>query len=121
VVGAVIAGVISVGGASSASANILWCIDDPPVQVQTAAGTNLTVGVSVAVPQGQAKYINSVGVQATSAPDGAGGTMIAVNVNVPSTISVAQVTAGMKKYKVSTSATVPGGTAATLYLDVPTS
>src|SRR5215831_10346090 len=121
VVGVVMAGAMALGGGSSASANIPSRIDDPPVQVQTAAGTNLTVGVSVAVPQGQAKYINSVGVQATTAPDGAGGTMITVQVTVPATISTAQVTAGMKKYKVSSSATVAGGSATTLYLDVPTS
>lgn len=118
--GVVTAGAMLVGGAVSASANIAWCVGDPPVQVQTPTGTNLTVNVGVAVPQGQAKYIKAVVIGAVTAPDASGGTLITVHVTVPSTVSVANVTATVKKYKVSTSATVPGGGSTTLYLVVPT-
>ena len=121
VVGAVMAGAMAIGGASSASANLLWCMDDPPVQVQTATGTNLTVHVTVSVPQADAKYVSSVTTQATTTPDGLGGTMIAVQVTVPSRISAAKLVVGVSKYKNTTSATVAGGTSTTLYLDVPTS
>ena len=120
VVGGVVAAAAMVlVGAVAASANIAWCLSDPPVQVQTPAGTNLTVNVGVAVPQYQAKYINDVKVQTTTVPDGAGGTLITVDVAVPTTISTAKVSVTVKKYKVVDSATVPGGGTTTLHLDVP--
>src|SRR5690348_14200041 len=120
VVGGVVAALaMVVGGAVVASANIAWCLEDPPVQVQTPTGTNLTVNVSVAVPQYQAKYINDVNVQATTAPDGAGGTLITVDVAVPATISTANVSVTVKKYKIVDSVTIPGGGTTTLHLDVP--
>ena len=121
VVGVMAAGGMIVAGATGAPANVAWCLDDPPVQVQTGTGTNLTVNTTVGVPQGQAKYISGVVVAAVTAPDGAGGTLITVNVSVPSTVTVASVSATVKKYKVVDSAMVPGGTSATLHLDVPTS
>lgn len=119
VVGVVASGVMLVGNAAGAPANISWCLEDPPVQVQTASGTNLTVNTAIAVPQGQAKYMAGIVVDAVTAPDGAGGTLITVNVSVPSTISVANVTATVKKFKVSASTTVAAGASAVLQLDVP--
>ncbi len=119
VAGVVAAAAMVVGGAVVASANVIWCLEDPPVQVQTPTGTNLTVNVSVAVPQYQAKYINDVLVTTLTAPDGAGGTLITVNVTVPATISTANVGITVKKYKITDSATVPGGGTTTLHLDVP--
>jgi len=122
VVGGVLAaGAMVIGGAGSASANIAWCLYDPPVLVQTPGGSNLTVNSSVSVPASQARNINAVEVQAGTAPDGRGGTLITIHVAVPSSITTANVTATVKKFKVSTSATVAGGGATTLYLDVPTS
>ena len=120
VVGSVAAVGLLVGGGASASANIMWCVSDPPVQLETAGGTNLTVGVSVAVPKGQNGYVNDVKVDAVTTPDGSGGTLIAIHVSVPSSISAANVTATVKKYKLSTSASVAGGSSTTLYLVVPT-
>jgi len=119
VAGVVAAAAMVVGGAVVASANVIWCLEDPPVQVQTPTGTNLTVNVTVAVPQYQAKYINDVLVTTLTAPDGAGGTLITVNVTVPATISTANVGITVKKYKITDSATVPGGGTTTLHLDVP--
>ena len=119
VAGVMAAGTLLVGGAVSASANLMWCMDDPPVQVQTASGTNLTVNVVVSVPQYQAKYIGNVTTQTFTAPDGAGGTLITLNVTVPSTITTAIVTVKVNKFKVNDTATVPGGTTTTLHLDVP--
>ena len=119
VAGVLAAGAMVVGGAVVASANVIWCLEDPAVQVQTATGTNLTVNVTVSVPQYQAKYINDVAVTTLTAPDGIGGTMITVQVTVPATISTANVSVTVKKYKVTDSATVPGGATTTLYLDVP--
>ena len=113
------AGAMFVAGAASASANFSWCVSDPPVQVQTPTGANLTVNVGVAVPQGQAKYIKDVVVDAVTEADASGGTLITVYVTVPSSVSVANVTATVKKYKVSASTTVAAGGSATLVLDVP--
>ena len=118
--GVAAAGAMLMASALSASANIAWCIDDPPVQVQTPAGANLTVHTSVSVPSNEAKYIKGVAVVATTASDGAGGTMVTVFVTVPATIHVAKVAASVQKYKVySASVTVAGGGSGTLVLDVP--
>jgi hypothetical protein len=117
--GVAVAGAMLVASALSASANIAWCIDDPPVQVQTPAGTNLTVNTSVSVPSDQARYLKTVAVDAVTAGDGAGGSVITVYVTVPATIQSANVTATVKKYKVSGSTTIAGGSSATLVLDVP--
>jgi arabinogalactan endo-1,4-beta-galactosidase len=119
VAGVLAAGAMLVGGAMVASANVIWCLEDPAVQVQTATGTNLTVNVTVAVPQGQAKYVNDVHIQTLTAPDGAGGTLISVAVTTPATISTANVTVTVKKYKATDFSTVSGGTTTILYLDVP--
>ena len=120
VAGVVLAGAMVVAGAMSASANIVWCVDDPPVQVQTPSGTNLVVHTSISVPNNQAKFVNAVSVNAVTAPDGAGGTLITVYVRVPSRIDAARVTASVQKYKVySASTTVAGGSSATIVLDVP--
>ena len=119
VAGLAAAGALVVGGAGSASANILWCMDDPPVQVQTPSGANLTVNVTVAVPQHYAKYINNVTVHTATASDGAGGTLITLDVAVPATIPQAKISVSVNKFKVTDSAAAPGGATTTLQLDVP--
>ena len=121
VAGVLVAGAMVVGGAGSASANLVWCVSDPPVQVQTPDGANLTVNVSVTVPQHQAKYIGDVATRWVATPDASGGTLIRLDVSVPRTISVAKIVASVSRYKVGTAtATVAGGEAVTLYLVVPT-
>ena len=121
VAGVLVAGAMVVGGAGSASANLVWCASDPPVQVQTPDGANLTVNVSVTVPQHQAKCIGDVSTRWVATPDASGGTLIRLDVSVPRTISVAKIVASVSRYKVGTAtATVAGGEAVTLYLVVPT-
>ncbi len=121
VAGVLVAGAMVVGGAGSASANLVWCVSDPPVQVQTPDGANLMVNVLVTVPQHQAKYVVDVATHWITEPDQSGGTLIRLDVAVPRTISVARIVASVNRYKVGTaSATVPGGEATTLYLVVPT-
>jgi hypothetical protein len=121
VVGALAAGVMVVGGAGSASANIAWCMADPPVQVQTPAGANMTVNLTVSVNPREARFIKNVVSTSVTQPDGAGGTLITVRVAVPATITVAHVTASVSRYTISDSATVLGGSSTTLHLDVPAS
>src|SRR2546430_6805862 len=73
VAGVLVAGAMVVGGAGSASANLVWCASDPPVQVQTPDGANLMVNVLVTVPQHQAKYIGDVATHWITEPDQSGG------------------------------------------------
>src|SRR5260370_26014492 len=53
---AVVATAFSFAGAAPASAMVLWCESDPPIQVVTPAGTNLTVNNMIYVPR---YYIHS--------------------------------------------------------------
>lgn len=124
----VVAGVFGAGamlfaGQVAASANIAWCMDDPPIQVQTAGGTNVTVNTKVYVPQSESGYLSSMTESATTAPDGAGGTLITVSVNLPAGITTARVVASVNRTKLSASAsaTGTGGQTLILHLDVPTS
>src|SRR5260370_5076303 len=47
---AVIAAAFSFAGVAPASAMVLWCESDPPIQVLTPGGTNLTVNNMIYVP-----------------------------------------------------------------------
>lgn len=113
------AGGMVIGLAGSASANLVWCYEDPPIQVQTASGTNLMVNTSVSVPQTEVKVLRAVQSTAAPAPDGRGGTLITVRVWLPSGISTARVVSSVNRYQVTASATGQGGATLTLYLDVP--
>src|SRR5919197_4830900 len=92
-----------VGGAGSASANIAWCTSDPPTHVDTVAGTNVTVNISVSVPKAEVNYLNDV-ITDSYAVRKYGGTLVTVNVYLPLGISTAMVVASIYKYGVSASA-----------------
>lgn len=117
--GVLAAGGMVVGLAGSASANVVWCFDDPPTQVATATGSNLTVNTSVSVVRAEVKYLSAVHDTATTAPDGRGGTLITVQVSLPAGISTARITSSVNRYQVTATAIGQGGTTVTLYLDVP--
>lgn len=119
VLGVLAAGGMLVGAAGSASANIAWCFDDPPVQVHTPGGANLTVNTSVSVARPEVRYLNAVHDAATTSPDGAGGTLITVRVYLPAGITTARIVSRVNRYSVSASAVGQGGTVVTLQLDVP--
>ena len=121
VLGGLVAGVLTVGGAASASANIAWCLSDPPAQVQTGAGTTLSVNTSVSVARPEVKYLRAVHNDAATSPDGAGGTLVTVHVYLPTGITSARIVSSVNRYAVSATAIGQGGTVVTLYLDVPTS
>lgn len=121
VLGGLVAGVLTVGGAASASANIAWCLSDPPAQVQTATGATLSVNTSVSVARPEVKYLRAVHNDATTSPDGAGGTLVTVHVYLPSGITSARIVSTVNRYDVFATAIGQGGTVVTLYLDVPTS
>jgi hypothetical protein len=93
---------------------------DPPVQVQTAGGTNLIVNTQVSAQQSEVHYLRQASETTTTSPD-ATGTLVTVKVTLPAGITAARVTSSVNRYKVSTSAIGQGGETVTLYLEVPTS
>ena len=119
VLGVLAAGGMVFGAAGSASANLVWCSADPPVQVVTPSGSNLTVNTTVSVVRSETKYVRAVRETTASVPDGAGGTLITVQVALPAGISTAQITGSVNRYQVTATATGSGGTTVTLHLDVP--
>lgn len=119
VLGVVAAGGMVLGFAGPASANIAWCMEDPPVQVATATGSNLTVNTMVSVARTEVHSLRAVQTTTANAPDGRGGTLITVQVALPAGISTATVTSSVNRYQVTASATGHGGSTVTLYLDVP--
>jgi hypothetical protein len=119
--GFVLAGTMLVWAALPAPANIVWCVDDPPVQTQSPGGQNLTVNTTLYAPKSEAVYVSQAVVTATSSPDGQGGTLIEVDTYLPVGISTATVLAQVKRYHVSAVGSGTGGSTVTLFLDVPTS
>lgn len=117
--GMVAAGAMLTVGTASVAANIAWCLEDPPVQVETASGTNLTVNTTIIAPRNESALTNQVVVTATTAPDGAGGTLITVDVAIPQGMTTVNVIAQVRRYHVSASGWGSGGTDVILYLDVP--
>jgi hypothetical protein len=118
--GVVTAGAMLVAGASAGVANVIWCLDDPPVQVQTTSGTNLTVNTTIVAPKAEAKAVAASTVSAVTAPDGQGGTLVTVTTALDPGISTATVLSQVKRYHVSATASGQGGTTVTITLDVPT-
>lgn len=116
VVGGLLAGVMVIATSIVASANLVFCMDDPPVQVVTPGGHNLTVHNQVSMPAGSQQLLNDVTDQATAQPDGHGGTLITDTVYLP---APARVVASVNKYNVR--ATGSGTTVVILLLDVPIS
>jgi hypothetical protein len=121
----VVASLAAVGmlglGQVAASANMVWCLSDPPLQVVSPGGQALTVNTTVYLPLHSERLQSSIAEGATAAPDGTGGTLITVSVWIPDAVSSARVVSSENKYKVSAQGWGTGGTVVTLYLDVPTS
>ena len=117
----VVAAAIAVGamfavGSGSASANLAWCVSDPPVHVVTPGGNHLTINNQVYLPV-SARYLKKqITDDASATPDGAGGTLVTVHVYVP---VPAHVVSYEHRYHLSTEG--DGNSVITLYLDVPTS
>lgn len=116
VVGGLLAGAMLVATSAGASANFAFCMDDPPVQVETFGGHNLTVNAQVYLPSGSQQLMNEVSDYASARPDGKGGTLVTVNVFVP---APAHVVASVNRFHVSAAGN--GNDVVTLLLDVPIS
>jgi hypothetical protein len=121
-IGALAAGLLVLGGQVAASANITWCMFDPPIQVVTAGGRHLTVNNTITMSSADRGIARLVTDGATTAPDGAGGTLITVHVNIPRGAHGANVVSTNHLYRATaTSSTPGGGVVLTLELDVPAS
>jgi hypothetical protein len=123
VVGALASGCLLVaGGQVAASASVMWCMSDPPIQVVTPNGHNLSVNNMVYLSPIDRHIASQITDDATTAPDGKGGTLITVHVYVPRGAHGANVVSNNYRYRVTDMSGTPiGGTVLTLKLDVPTS
>jgi hypothetical protein len=122
VVGALSAGLLFLGAAGIASANVVWCHTDPSVHVVTPGGTPLTVNNTVYMSSIDRQLAKQITDDADAAPDGSGGTLITVHVFIPAGAHGAAVVSTNHRFKVTdTKSTTGGGTVLTLSLDLPTS
>jgi hypothetical protein len=122
VLGALASGLLVLGGQAAASANVMWCLSDPPIQVVTPGGHNLSVNNMVYLSPIDRHIARQITDSATAAPDGRGGTVITVHVNIPRGAHGANVVSANYRYEVKDSGgTAGGGITLTMILDVPTS
>jgi hypothetical protein len=120
VAGALAAGLMA-AAPSSASANILWCAGDPPVQVLTPGGHYIVVNNYLYVSPAYRHLASKVTADGYAIPDGALGTLVTVHVHVPPGLGHLFVVSAQQHYKVTASGDGDGGTEITLTLDVPES
>ncbi len=122
VVAAALAAGLVAAAPGSASANILWCAGDPPVQVVTPGGTSLVVNnylyVSSADERALARDATADGY---AIPDGSLGTLVVITVHVPRGLTHLIAVSAQQRYKLATSAEGQGDSEITLTLDVPQS
>ena len=122
VLGALAAGLLAVGGLGAASANVMWCLSDPPIQVETPGGHSLSVNNMVYLSPIDRHIARQITDSASTAPDGRGGTLITVHVHIPQGAHGANVVSANYRYAVKDSGgTTDGGITLTMTLDVPTS
>ena len=114
--GALVAGAMLVAAQGVASANVVWCVFDPPIQVVTPGGHNLTVNSQVYLPPGAVHMKDQIVDDATVQADPNGGTLITVYVHVPVS---AHVVASENRFQVGDQR--DGDQLLILYLHVPIS
>lgn len=116
VAGLAAAGAMVLAGPVGASANISWCISDPPTGVVSPGGQNLSVSTTVYLPPDSQHLKSQIQDSAVTSPDAGGGTLITVYVTVP---VQSHIVASVNRYGVSAAADGTGQV--TLYLHVPVS
>ena len=122
VVGALAAGLLVAGGQGAASANVMWCVMDPPIPVVTPGGHNLSVNNMIYLSPVDRHIAKRITDDASAIPDGRGGSLITVHVFIPQGAHAAHVVSNNFRYRVTDTTSSPaGGTVVTLQLDVPTS
>jgi len=121
VLGLLGAAIMLVAGQGTVSANVEWCMSDPPIQVVSPGGHNLAVNNLIYYSPSERHLLRQLKIDGTTAPDGKGGTLITVHVHVPAGMSHTAVVSAENRYQVKTNGGGTGGTVITLYLDVPIS
>jgi hypothetical protein len=116
---AAIAVALSVMSEGTASAHVVWCMYDPPVQVVTLGGQNLTVNTTIYLPPNERHVSSHFPATATATSDSHGGTLITVRVQVASGVSSAHIVSSVQRYQVTSNGGGTGGTVVYLDLDVP--
>ena len=116
----VAAGFLALAAASPASANLAWCVYDPPVQVESPQGQNLTVNTFVYFAPSARHVAWKVTSDATVEAGAPGWTTIIVNVYVPAGAGPVHVVAVNQRYKITEAQDGFGGDVMTFTLDVPT-
>jgi hypothetical protein len=120
-VGALAAGLLALGGSGTASANLVWCVTDPPIQVVTPGGHNLMVNNMLYLSPADRHKAKLFSEDAGTAPNGRGGTLVTVHVYIPAAVHGAYIISSNYRYQVHDAAGANGGRVVTLTLDVPTS
>ena len=122
VLGALASGLLVFGGQAAGSANVMWCLSDPPIQVVTPGGHYLSVNNMIYLSPVDRHIARQITDDATAAPDGRGGSLITVHVHIPAGAHGAGVVSNNYRYRVAQSGGTPGGgIVLTFKLDVPTS
>ena len=111
--------VLLIAAAGTASANVEWCVSDPPIQVVTPSGYILLVNNMIYIDQSEARLGIAITDSATVTPNGPGQTLVTVHVNLPRGITEASVVSSVYRYQSRSQADGTGGAVVTLYLDVP--
>jgi hypothetical protein len=121
VVAAALAAGLTAAAPGTASANVVWCAGDPPVQVVTPGGHYLVVNNYLYVSPAYLHLARQVTADGYALPDGALGTLVVVHVHVPQGLAHLFVISAQQHYQVTTSGDGQGGSVMTLTLDVPLS
>lgn len=119
ILGAFGALILLIAPAGTASANISWCVSDPPIQVVTPGGHIVTVNNLIYIAQSEARLGAQITDSATAVSSGPGSSLVTVHVNLPPGITLAHVISSVNRYQLSSQGDGTGGTVVTLYLDVP--
>jgi hypothetical protein len=122
-VGALGAGLLVFGGPATAAANVDWCSSDPPIPVVTPGGAHLMVNNTLYISPVDKPNVKLITHDASTAPDGLGGTLITVHVYFPDNFSDAYVVSANYRFSVKDTAGTNGGATGnnmvTLQLNVP--
>ncbi len=107
-----------VAAPATASANIMWCTGDPPVQVVSPTGTRFVVNTYVYASVAHSGLHGQTQISVTSSPDGAGGTLVRVDAYPPAGQYVT-VVATVQRVQGNISARASGKNHLILVIDVP--
>ena len=127
VMGALAAGLLVLAGLSSGQGTVLanmdWCSSDPPISVVTPGGAHLMVNNTIYFQPVDRPNLKLITHDASTAPDGLGGTLITVNLYFPDNFSDAYVVSANNRFSVQDTASLNGGATGnnvvTLQLHVP--